>query len=133
MIDDAFPDLEKVTGVKAACQILGKSRATLYRERTPPPRVHGPRKPFRHPEQLSEEERGEVLETLNSARFIDKSPAQVWAVLLDEGVYLCSVATMYRLLREQNQTRERRAQATHPAKVKPELEADGPNQVWSWD
>jgi putative transposase len=133
VIDEAFPDLERMTGVKAACQILGKSRATLYRERNPPPPVHGPRKPFHHPEQLSEEERGEVLEILNSARFIDKSPAQVWAVLLDEGTYLASVATMYRLLREQNQTGERRTQASHPATTRPELEADGPNQVWSWD
>jgi putative transposase len=125
--------MEKATGVKGACEILGKKRATLYRQRKPTPSAHGPRKPFHHPAQLSEEERRQVLEILNSARFADKSPAQVWTVLLDEGTYLASVATMYRLLREQNQTGERRAQATHPAKVKPELEADGPNQVWSWD
>jgi putative transposase len=122
-----------VTGIKAACEILGKSRATLYRERNPPPPVHGPRRPFRHPAELTQEERSRILETLNSPRFIDKSPAQVWAVLLDEGTYLASVATMYRLLRQTDQAGERRTQATHPAKTKPQLQADGPNQVWSWD
>ncbi|MBB6120559.1 transposase InsO family protein [Nocardiopsis algeriensis] len=70
---------------------------------------------------------------LNSERFRDKAPRQVWAALLDEGVYLCSVSTMYRLLRAQGQTRERRAQASHPAKKKPQLMARVPNQVWSWD
>jgi putative transposase len=86
-----------------------------------------------HPAELSQAERASLLAVLNSERFVDRSPAQVWAILLDEGVYLGSVATMYRLLREHDQTRERRAQATHPAKKKPELLADGPNQVWSWD
>jgi putative transposase len=71
---------------------------------------------------------------LNSERFCDLAPAQVWARLLDEdGVYLCSISTMYRLLRERDEVRERRRQARHPAYVKPELAADGPNQVWSWD
>jgi len=74
-----------------------------------------------------------VLAVLDSPRFADKSPGQVWAVLLDEGSYLCSPATMYRLLRERGQSGERRAQAVRPATTKPELEADGPNQVWSWD
>ena len=74
-----------------------------------------------------------MLAVLDSPRFADKSPGQVWAILLDEGTYLCSEATMYRLLRERGQSGERRAQATHPAKKKPELMADGPNQVWSWD
>ena len=70
---------------------------------------------------------------LDSPEFADKSPGQVYAVLLDRGVYLCSEATMYRLLRERGQAGERRAQAAHPAKKKPELMADGPDQVWSWD
>ena len=74
-----------------------------------------------------------MLAVLDSPRFADKSPGQVWAILLDEGTYLCSEATMYRLLRERGQSGERRAQAAHPAKKKPELMADGPNQVWSWD
>jgi putative transposase len=95
--------------------------------------VHGPRRPFHHPAELSEAERERVLAVLDAPRFADKSPGQVWAVLLDEGVYLCSQAAMYRLLRERGQSGERRAQAVRPATQKPELEADGPNQVWSWD
>jgi putative transposase len=82
---------------------------------------------------LSADERAQALAVLDSPRFADKSVGQVWATLLDEGVYLCSQATMYRLLRERGQTGERRAQAVRPATRKPELEADGPNQVWSWD
>ena len=70
---------------------------------------------------------------LNAERFADKSPAQAWAVLLDEGIYLASVSTMYRVLRAADQVRERRAQAAHPARARPELTADGPSQVWSWD
>jgi putative transposase len=74
-----------------------------------------------------------VIDTLNSERFCDKAPAQVWATLLDEGTYLASVSTMYRLLRERSLVRERRVQARRPALVKPELVATAPNQVWSWD
>jgi putative transposase len=70
---------------------------------------------------------------LHEPRFVDKAPAQVWATLLDEGVYLASISTMYRLLRECGETRERRRQATHPARVKPELVARAPNEVWTWD
>jgi putative transposase len=70
---------------------------------------------------------------LNSERFCDQAPAQIWATLLDEGRYLASVSTMYRILRSQHQVRERRRQARHPAHLKPELVATGPNQVWSWD
>jgi putative transposase len=74
-----------------------------------------------------------VLAVLNSERFCDHAPAQVWATLLDEGTYLASISTMYRILRTEHQVRERRRQARHPARVKPELMADAPNQVWSWD
>jgi putative transposase len=70
---------------------------------------------------------------LHSDRFVDLAPAEVWATLLDEGVYLGSISTFYRLLRRAGEVRERRRQATHPAKVKPELVANGPNTVWSWD
>lgn len=70
---------------------------------------------------------------LHSERFVDMAPAEVHAILLDEGTYLCSVATMYRLLRRRGMVRERRRQATHPARVKPELVAHGPNECWSWD
>jgi transposase InsO family protein len=125
--------LIQVWNVKAACGFVGKSRATLYRRLSPPPPAYGPRRPFHHPAELSEAERDEVMDVLNSDRFVDKSPAQVWAILLDEGVYLCSQSTMYRLMRAREQTRERRAQAVHPARKKPELMADAPNTVWSWD
>ena len=74
-----------------------------------------------------------MLRVLHSERFDDLAPAEVHAILLDEGVYLCSTSTMYRLLRARGEVRERRAQATHPARVKPELIAETPNQVWSWD
>jgi putative transposase len=86
-----------------------------------------------HPATLSACEREVVLATLRRDRFVDKSAAQVWAVLLDEGTYLCSISTMYRIPRAANEVRERRRQATHPARVRPELVATGPNQVWSWD
>lgn len=74
-----------------------------------------------------------VVETLNSERFCDEAPAQVWATLLDEGTYLCSISAMYRILRARQQVRERRRQARRPPNVKPELVASCPNQVWSWD
>jgi putative transposase len=82
---------------------------------------------------LSEKEADEVVETLNSERFCDQAPAQVWATLLDEGRYLASISTMYRLLRARAQVRERRRIARRPPLVKPELVATAPNQVWSWD
>ena len=74
-----------------------------------------------------------IVDTLNSERFCDQAPAQIWATLLDEGIYLASISTMYRLLRAEHQVRERRAQARRPALIKPELMATAPNQVWSWD
>lgn len=83
--------------------------------------------------RLSDDERREVLVLLHSPRFVDRSPAQIVAVLLDEGRYLCSESTMYRLLREYGEVRERRRQARHPEYHKPELLATGPNQCWSWD
>ena len=85
------------------------------------------------PNALSDDERAQVLGVLTSDRFIDKSVAQTWATLLDEGTYLCSMSTMHRILRAHGAAGERRAQATHPAKSKPELVATEPGQVWSWD
>jgi putative transposase len=85
------------------------------------------------PWALSAAERAHVLEVLNCGRFADMAPAAVYATLLDEGVYLCSESTMYRLLRERNQTGDRRRHATHPAAVKAELVAYQPNSAWSWD
>ncbi len=134
MIDAAVAELEPLVGVTAACALTGKSRATLHRQRHPKPPLLGPwRAPMPHPAALTEVEQQAVLAVLNSVRFVDKSPAHVWAVLLDEGTYMCSISTMYRILRAGNAIRERRRQATHPARKKPELIATGPNQVWSWD
>ncbi|MEO5874578.1 MAG: IS3 family transposase [Streptosporangiaceae bacterium] len=133
-MDAAFAEVEPMTNTKFACDLLGKSRSTVHRARHPKPRAEGPTRPRAdHPAKLSAEEAHEVIETLNSRRFMDKAPAQAWATMLDEGTYLCSISTMYRLLRAEGLTGDRRRQATHPAKVKPELVATGPDQVWSWD
>ena len=121
-----------MTGVKKACELTGKSRATVYRRRNGIRSGCRERRPAA-PNALSFAERQELLAVLDSPRFADKAPRQVWALLIDEGTYLASVSTMYRLLREAGQVRERRAQAAHPARTRPELIATGPNQVWSWD
>ncbi len=132
MIDEHFDELEAVTSTKAACALLGASRATRYRRRRPP--VGGPPAPRpAPPNRLSEAERQHVLSVLRSEEYCDLAPAQVWARLLDDGIYLCSISTMYRLLAIAGENRERRRQRTHPAKKKPELIARRPNQVWSWD
>jgi putative transposase len=117
---------------RRACVALGCPRAGHYRRRRAP--LQGPPAPRpRSHRAISSTEATEIIATLNSERFCDQAPAQVWATLLDEGTYLASISTMYRLLRAQHQVRERRAQARRPALVKPELMASGPNQVWSWD
>jgi putative transposase len=124
-------------GAVAACKAMGRSRATHYRRhrKSPAPARPAPvpHRQRRQPAALSAAERAAVLAVLHEPRFVDASPAQVWATLLDEGVYLCSQRTMYRLLAEAGESGERRAQAVHPAHVKPELLASEPNQVWSWD
>lgn len=132
----AFEQLTALGGVVAACALTGIARSSVYRWRAADRQPVGPRlRPAAKvmPSALSPAERARVLEVLNSARFADKAPAQVWAVLLDEGVYLCSVSTMYRILRDHQQVRERRAVAVHPARVKPQLVATGPDEVFSWD
>jgi putative transposase len=132
VIDEHFADLEAVTSTKHACGLLGASRATRYRRRRPA--VAGPPAPRPvPPNALSETERQHILAVLRSAEYCDLAPAQVWARLLDDGIYLCSISTMYRLLAAAGENRERRRQRTHPAKKKPELIARRPNQVWSWD
>jgi putative transposase len=114
------------------CEALGVPRASLYRHRTPKPTgEQKPRPP--PPRALSETERRQVKETLNTPRFVDKAPAEVYATLLDEGRYFCSIRTMYRVLADDDQVRERRNQLRHPRYVRPELCASAPNQVWSWD
>ena len=137
VIDAALDELttENVSMV-AACRAPGRPCATHYRRHPVSPRgpVHGPPRPRRRqPRALTPAERRRVLDVLHEPRCFDKAPAQVYAELLDEGVYLCSVATMYRLLADHGETRKRRAQPTHPPRVKPELVADRPNRVWSWD
>src|SRR5947207_1641032 len=89
--------------------------------------------PRGRPRALSSQERAAIVDVRHSDRFVDAAPAQVRATLLDEGVYLGSISTFYRLLRQAGEARERRRQASHPATVKPELVATAPNQVWSWD
>lgn len=132
MIDAAFDDLEQATSTAAACRLLGRSRASHYR-RQAPPKLGPPTPRPAPPNTLTEAERQRILTVLRSDAYCDLAPAQVWARLLDDGVYLCSISTMYRLLRLAGQTRERRRQRTHPAKKKPELLARAPNRVWSWD
>jgi putative transposase len=132
VIDAAFTDLVEVTSIQRACQLVGRSRATHYRRRQPrPQRLRRPR--VAPPNKLSPAERAAVLVTLNHESFADKSVARVWATMLDEGSYLCSESTMYRILREAGGVRERRRQATHPPRKRPELVATAPGQVWSWD
>lgn len=137
MTDAAIVKLIPQIGVRAACDAVGASQAGYYRrhrQSSAPPRPA----PIAHrdryqPRALSAAERQAILAELHSDRFVDVSPTEVWAILLDEGRYLGSISTFYRLLRQAGETRERRAQASHPAKVKPELVATAPNQVWSWD
>jgi putative transposase len=126
--------MENAVGTSGACRVLGKSRSTLHRHRHPkPPAPPAERKEFRHPGELAPEEKERVLKELDSPRFADKSVAQAYTILLDEGCYLCSQATMHRLLRERGTSGDRRAHALHPARKKPELLATGPNEIWSWD
>jgi putative transposase len=132
VIDEHFEHLEAVTSTSQACVLLGASRATRYRRRRPPVTRPLASRPA-PPNKLSETERQHILAVLRSPEYCDLAPAQVWARLLDDGVYLCSISTMYRLLAIAGENRERRRQRTHPAKKKPELIARRPNQVWSWD
>ncbi len=126
----AITEIAPAVGVRAACGALNIARASFYRTQKPQgdpaPRTAPPR-------ALSSEERGEVLGVLHSERFVDTSPAETWATLLDEGTYLCSIRSMYRILEDHKEVRERRNQLRHPNYKKPELLATAPNQVWSWD
>jgi putative transposase len=133
MIAATVEELTPLIGTRPACRALGASPATVYRRRHPPqPRPARPRPtPAR---ALSEPERQRVLEVLHSERFVDVAPEETWATLLDEGTYLCSTRTMYRILAAHHGgVRERRDQLTHPAYAKPELLAERPNELWSWD
>jgi putative transposase len=134
-VEAAVTELVPLVGTRAACAAVGRSRATHYRHHRVGP-VPAPRpwiEPRPQPRALSDGERAEVLDVLHSERFVDAAPAAVYAALLDEGRYLCSESTMYRILRERGEVRERRRQATHPPRSKPELVATAPNRCWSWD
>jgi putative transposase len=137
MTDQAIVALTPRLGVRAACEAVGAAQAGYYRRHRHSPAPARP-EPIPHrqrhqPRALSASEQQAILDVLHSDRFADLAPAEVWAILLDEGVYLGSESTFYRLLRHAGEVRERRRQATHPAKVKPELVASTPNEVWSWD
>ena len=137
---DAVTQLASTVGVVAACDFLAVARASFYRRRP----VLGPSAslapepapPSERPapaRALSAAERAAVLLALHEERFQDRSPAAVQATLLDEGQYLCSIRTMYRILQQEGETGERRDQLVHPPYQKPELLATAPNQLWSWD
>src|ERR1035437_7052841 len=136
----AVTQLAPTVGVLAACDFLGVARASFYRQRPVPSPPESlalpPTLPSARPapaRALSSIERASVLAVLHAERFQDRSPAAVQATLLDEGRYLCSTRTMYRILADQGESRERRDQLVHPAYSKPELLATAPNQLWSWD
>lgn len=116
--------LGKQVGLKRACAVLNIPRSRVYRARQP--QVASAQRPS--PAALSSDERDQVRQTLNSARFADKAPRQVYASLLDEGVYLCHWRTMYRVLAAHDEVRERRNLLTHPAYSKPELLATAPTR-----
>ena len=119
-------------GTAPVCRALGLARATVYRLRLPP--VQGPPSPRPTPVRaLAPSERKAVIDELHGERFCDRSPQEVHATLLEEGRYLCSPRTMYRILASNDEVRERRDQLRHPHYTKPELMATRPNQVWSWD
>jgi putative transposase len=135
--DQAIALLAPRIGTRAACAASGVAQASWYRRHRASPaaprRAVVPHRSRVQPRALTAAERRAILDVLHSDRFADTAPAEAWATLLDEGTYLASVSTFYRVLREAGETRERRAQATRPATVKPELAAAGPNQVYSWD
>ncbi len=137
---DAVTHLAPTVGVVDACECLGVARASFYRQRpvlgppaSPAPEPALPTERSAPPRALGPAERAGVLAVLHEERFQDRSPAAVQATLLDEGQYLCSIRTMYRILAQEGESRERRDQLVHPAYQKPELLATAPNQLWSWD
>ena len=126
----AVTELAPVVGIQAACAVLGMPRSSIYRQQRP---IWGPASRSVSARSLSPAERETVRSCLHEERFQDRSPAAVYATLLDEGRYHCSIRTMYRLLEQQGESRERRDQLAHPPYQKPELLATAPNQLWSWD
>ena len=129
----AASELARSVGTSKACLALEVPRASFYRWNKPVTLNEEPSPRPRSVRALTRNERQDVLDVLHSERFLDKPPAEVYATLLDEGNYLCSTRTMYRILADSQEVRERRNQLRHPAYKKPELLAAAPNQVWSWD
>lgn len=129
----AVKDLASTTGITAACQTLDLPRSSFYRAQEPGVPVRSNRERRASPRALTVAEKETVRAVLNSERFQNQSPREVYATLLDEARYLCSWRTMYRILAENHEVRERRDQLQHPVYAKPELLATRPNQVWSWD
>ncbi len=129
LVEDINSSLIPIT---QACNALGISRATMYRRTTPPnPPSYSVRPP--NPRRLGENERQTILDVLHSEQFVDQPPPEIYAALLSQGVYMASIRTMYRLLAQQGESRERRAQRAPVKHVKPTLTATAPNQVWTWD
>jgi putative transposase len=127
---DTVREMGPRLGIAPTCSALGLPRATYYRHLRPPK----PRGVRPQPKQaLSSTEREVVLATMHEDRFVDLAPTEIYAQLLDEGQHLCSIRTMYRVLAENEEVRERRRQRLHVPYSKPELLATAPNQVWSWD
>jgi len=120
-------------GVAPICAALAVPRASYYRWQHPPVKRDEPQSARRVPRALPPAEREHVLTVLHDERFVDLPPAEVYATLLDEGKYVCSVRTMYRILQEHGEAQERRRQLRHPQYAAPELLATRPNQLWSWD
>lgn len=128
LVEDCEPDIP----ITRACEALGVSRATLYRNTSlPPPRM--PRSPRRAHRRLSDLERQEVIDVLHRPEFVDQPPHEVYAALLSQGIYLASIRTMYRILASLGESKERRAQRSGNRPAKPVLIATAPNQVWTWD
>jgi putative transposase len=128
----AVEELTPSVGTSVACDAIGVPRATVYRHRQPKAATAPKPRPA-PPRALSGDERNRVLDVLHGEAFADKAPAETYAKLLDQGTYLCSIRTMYRILEANKEVRERRNQLRHPAYAKPQLVATAPNQVWTWD
>jgi putative transposase len=132
---DALATLEPKSGIiAAACDALGVSRATFHRRQAAAARPPAARRSRPTPARaLPCIERRSVIDLMREPHFVDLAPAEIYATLLDQGIYRCSIRTMYRILHEYAEVRERRQQLRHPVYQKPELLAEGANQVWSWD
>lgn len=134
---DAVEQVAPELGVSQACRVIGVARATFYRHRRPP-RTRScidrpPTRPRFRPNALAPCELQRVLDTLHEPRFLDASPTEVYYTLLDEGTYIASLRSLYRVLAANGEVRERRDQLRHPSHPVPRLCADRPNVVWTWD